>query len=423
MNTSREGRKSSFVAVMVLALMAAWAIPAAAQTAEELFDPSVLHDINITMRAADWEALQEHFLEDTYYRADMQWRDVTIPIVGLRSRGSGSRNPHKPGLKIAFDQYISQKPFGLKSIVLANGIQDPAMLKQRLGLKMFEKMGMPSPRVVHARLFINRQYIGLYQVIEPIDKLFLARVYPKDATGAAENNGYLYEYAWKDAYAFDYLGDDLRIYAELFEAKTHESDAPSVLYGPLEELFRTFNTVSDSQFEREVGRLLDLQQFVRHLAVENFIAEYDGFLGKWGPNNFYLYRFQNQTISQVLPWDKDMAFWDIRYDLFQNIETNVLALRALQVPSLYRTYLETLYQCARVATEPDAEGSSTSWFEAEAYRIVEQIHEAGLADENKRFGNERFDDELVKVLDFARQRGPYVLREASKALARSSLVR
>ncbi|HEX6974081.1 MAG TPA: CotH kinase family protein, partial [Vicinamibacterales bacterium] len=232
-----------------------------------------------------------------------------------------------------------------------------------------------------------------------------------------------FEYAWKDAYAFDYLGDDLRIYAELFEAKTHETDAPTVLYGPLEQLFRTFNTVSDSQFEREVGRLLDLQQFAKHLAVENFIAEYDGFLGSWGPNNFYLYRLQNREVSQVLPWDKDMAFWDIRYDIFQNIESNVLAQRALQVPSVYRTYVETLIACARAAAEPENEDSTTGWLEAETYRTIQQIHDAGLEDENKRFGNERFDDELIKVLDFARQRGPYVLREASKALAHASFAR
>ena len=297
------------------------------------------------------------------------------------------------------------------------------MLKQRLGLKMFAKIGMPAPRVAHARVFVNRRYIGLYQLIEPIDKLFLARVYGKHADGVVENNGYLYEYAWKDAYLFDYLGDDLRIYAELFEPKSHETDAPAVLYGPLEDLFRTFNSVSDSQFEREVGRLLDLHQFARHLAVENFIAEYDGFLGHWGPNNFYLYRFQNREISQVLPWDKDMAFWDIRYDIFQNIESNVLALRALQVPSVYHTYVETLIECARAASEPDEEGSSTGWLEAEVYRTIQQIHDAGLEDENKRFSSERFDDELIKVLEFAGQRGPYVLREASKALAHASLGR
>jgi hypothetical protein len=309
----------------------------------------------------------------------------------------------------------------MKGLVLANAIQDPAMLKQRLGLSMFARMGMPAPRVVHARVFVNRDYIGLYELIEPIDKTFLARVFGKDANGKTENGGYLYEYRWKDAYAFDYLGADLRLYAELFEPETHESEGPEMLYGPLEDLFRTFNFVSDSQFERQVGERLDLRQFVQHLAVENFIAEHDGFLGYWGPNNFYFYRFQQRTLSQLLPWDKDTAFWDRNYDIFQGVRDNVLATRALEIPWLYRTYLETLLQCAKVATEPDAPDSSTGWLEAETLRTIAQIRNAARADVNKRFSNERFEDELAKVLQFARQRGSYVAREAKYALARMRL--
>src|SRR5512139_2740791 len=69
--------------------------PAAALTSDDLFDQSVVRDLRLTMKASDWEALVEHYLEDTYYRADMEWQGEVVPIVGLRSRGSGSRNPHK----------------------------------------------------------------------------------------------------------------------------------------------------------------------------------------------------------------------------------------------------------------------------------------------------------------------------------------
>jgi CotH protein len=394
--------------------------PAVAQTFDELFDPSVLQDVRVRMKPGDWETLKEHYLEDTYYRGDFQWRDLTVPIVGIRSRGSASRNAHKPGLKISFDEYIDgQKPFGLKSVVLANGIQDPSMLKQRLGLLMFARMGMPSPKVVHVRFFVNDEYIGLYQLIEPIDKIFLARVFGNDAQGKPENGGYLYEYAWKDGYDWTYLGSDLQLYTELFEPKTHETDAPSVLYGPLEELFRTFNEVPDNLFDREVGSRLDLRQFTQHLAVENFIAEFDGFLGHWSANNFYLYRFQGKTISQLLPWDKDLAFWDAKYDLFQNVGDNVLASRVLNIPTYRRLYLETLMACAAAASElTDSEQPQKGWLELEAEREMAQILTAGRADENKRFTSERFEDELAKVMRFARERAPFVASEASKELAR-----
>ena len=172
-------RLASFTALLASSL--SLAAPAAAQTSDDLFDPTVLHDIQLTMKPGDWENLQAYYLSDTYYPADMTWREVVVPQVGVRSRGSGSRNPKKPGLKVDFGRYLDQTAFGLKSIVLANGIQDPSMLAQRVGLGMFAHMGMPASRVVHARVFVNRDYVGLYELIEPVDKALLTRVFGQDA--------------------------------------------------------------------------------------------------------------------------------------------------------------------------------------------------------------------------------------------------
>jgi spore coat protein CotH len=412
-------RLASFTTLLASSLILT--TPAAAQTSDDLFDPTVLHDIQLTMKPGDWENLQANYLSDTYYPADMKWREVVVSQVGVRSRGSGSRNPKKPGLKVDFGQYLDQTAFGLKSIVLANAIQDPSMLAQRVGLGMFARMGMPASRVVHARVFVNGDYLGLYELIEPVDKTFLARVFGQDANGKSENGGYLYEYHWKSDYPWDYLGPDLRLYAELFEPKTHEGDAPVPLYGPLETLFRRLNQTSDSQFEREVGELLDLRQFVRHIAVENFIAERDGFLGNWGPNNFYLYRFQGRTVSQLLPWDKDLALWAKDYDILQGVNDNVLTTRLLAIPAYFRLYLETLIECADASMRPESEESSMGWLEAEMVRITTQIRDAARADRNTRFDNERFDEETRKVLRFARERGPFVAHEARYALGQMSL--
>jgi spore coat protein CotH len=393
------------------------AAPPNAFTVEDLFDQSTVHDLRLIMRAEDWATLKATYLEDTYYRADMQWRGQVVPIVGVRSRGSGSRNSYKPGLKIDFARYLDQKFLGLKSVVLANAIQDPSMLRQRVSMLMFERMGVPAPRVTHVRVFVNDAYLGLYMLIEPIDKTFLARVFGTNSAGKTENGGYLYEYAWKDAYQWDYLGSDLQIYAELFEPKTHETDAPSLLYAPLDDLFRTLNEVKDSDFEAAVGEFLDLRTFVRYLAVENFIAERDGFLGYWGPNNFYAYRFEGRKLMQLLPWDKDLAFWAGDYDIFQGVEENVLARRVLAIPALRRTYLETLLACANVAMAPVSPDSPAGWLEAEVQKEAAQIHPSALEDTEKPYTSERFDDELEKLLAFTRTRGPFVVHEAQKALA------
>jgi hypothetical protein len=67
---------------------------------------------------------------------------------------------------------------------------------------------------------------------------------------------------------------------------------------------------------------------------------------------------------------------------------------------------------------PVSAEDGTGWLAAEARKEIAQFHAAALADTRKSFSNERMDDEQEKVLRFARERGPYVLREAQKSLDR-----
>jgi hypothetical protein len=71
---------------------------------------------------------------------------------------------------------------------------------------------------------------------------------------------------------------------------------------------------------------------------------------------------------------------------------------------------------------PESEGSSIGWLEAEMRRITEQIKDAAHADRNTRFDNDRYDEETGKVLRFARERGPFVAREARRALEHMDLL-
>jgi len=77
-----------------------------------------------------------------------------------------------------------------------------------------------------------------------------------------------------------------------------------VLYGPVDAMFRAFNEASDADFERDVGEYLYLAVFIRHLAVERYISDIDGFLGDWGPNNVFIYRFEGRNLSAVIPWTR-----------------------------------------------------------------------------------------------------------------------
>jgi spore coat protein CotH len=398
----------SLIAVLLaLASLHAQTLPAPRLTPDDLFDPNTVHDIHLTVSPRDWTELKERYRENVYYLAELRWRGEVVSNIGIRSRGRGSRSETKPGLRLDFNHYSSGQQFlGLKSIVLDNLTQDPAMLKERVVMRFFTEMGMPAPRVVNARLFVNDQFAGLYAIVESIDKDFLKRT-------LNENDGY----------GFEYLGSELEKYAEFFEPKTHERDSMAALYRPIRELAWAVSESPDSMFVSATNEYLDVRTFLTYVAVETFLADRDGMLGDWGMNNFYLYRFEGRNVSQILPWDKDSSFWAVDYGIWTNMEANALARRALKEAPLQRVYLEALRRCADLALrQPEPvpgisrrrsleETPQPGWLEREISFVYSQIRDIAKADEAKPFSTERFEDEMAKVLEFSRARPRYVLHE------------
>ena len=406
----------AFLLVGLLALpAAAWA-----QTADELFDDSVVRDVRITINSADWAALKQNFKENIYYPCSIQVLGVTYHNVGIRSRGLGSRSDTKPGLRVDADRYaVDQTIAGLKSFVLDNLVQDPSMLKERLTMAFFRRMGLPAPREAHARLYINNQFSGLYAVVEAIDKGFLGRTFGEDNHGGTENDGYLFEYDYTKEYKFEYLGSNLDEY-KIFDPKTHESQADTQIWQPVEDMIQTINQAPDSTFGSDMAKYLDLGLFSKHIALEAFIGEDDGILGYAGLNNFYFYRFEDTTRSQFLVWDKDNTFAAADFPIMRNVNDNVLARRTLNLPEQRNYYLDTLLAAALSIDELDAEtavpdengnSSGPGWLEREITREYNQVRTFAQSDTFKPYSTQEFEEAYLRLLEFARNRSAYVRNE------------
>jgi len=388
---------------------------------EDLFSDNQLHDIWIHINARDWEQLRLGYQENTYYPADIEWRGLKVRNAGIRVRGRTSRSPHKPGLRIDFNRYVAgQKFLGLKSLVLDNLWQDPSMIRERLAMQVFRRMGLPAPRESHARVYIGsgREFAGVYGVVEAIDKDFLARIFGDD-------DGYLYEYHWQDEYRFDSARPDLEWYAARFEPKTRETAAMATLFAPIRDLVQAVNDAPEGRLEETLQPYLDIRRYITHIAIENFLSEPDGLLGGLGMNNFYLYRFEGTTRFQVIAWDQDLAFeWLETPAPWYNIETNVLATKIWAAPDLRNLYLQTLVDIAalvgppagaREVTDPSGrrcpapEGDPPcGWLEAEVVRAYEQIREAALTDPLTPHSNEAFENSIEFLKHFARRRSTIV---------------
>jgi spore coat protein H len=398
-------------------------VPATAPAQEmgEFFDDSAVHDIRLTINSRDWAALKENFRENIYYPCTLQWRDLTIRNVGIRSRGLGSRSASKPGLRVDIDRYAPDQTFvGLKSFVLDNLVQDSSMLKERLSMAFFRRMGLPAPREAHARLLVNDEFVGLYAIVETIDKGFLARTFGQDSEGRVENDGYLFEYDYTREYRFEYMGSNLDEY-KIFDPKTNENRAAAQIWGPIEDMIQAINEAPDATFVEDVSRYVDLDLFAKHLGLETFLAEDDGILGYAGVNNFYLYRFENTTRSQFLAWDKDNTFAAVDFPIMRNVNDNVLSRRTLAVDGYRNKYFDTILEAAVSAAEPDAEApefdgdgapiSRPGWLEREITRQYTQIRDLARGDSFKPYSNDEFESAYERLLEFARNRSRFAQAE------------
>jgi len=332
--------------------------------------------------------------------------------VGIRSRGTGSRNGTKPGLRVDFDRYTTQTFLGLKSFILRNQTQDASNMHERISMLLFRRLGVKTSRETFTKLYINEVYSGLYTIVESVDKTFLK-------TAFGDDNGHLYKY--------DYNGDDLPWYFEdkgldpikyvphPLKPETKEDDPEPE---KVVDIVRSVNNDSDAAWRTNLEPYINWDNFLRHIAIENVLADQDGFNGDYGINNFYWYRLANVKLFMWIPWDKSEAFKNgPTQAIFHNIldgvpsKRNRLAGRAMTSPDLQTKYLDLLIEAANSLGQLDATTptDTRTWMEREIDREYAQIKDLVYQDPVKPFTNEQFEAEVANLRSFARQRPAFVV--------------
>ena len=394
-------------------------------TTTDLFDGSVLHEVRITMLDADWQALKAAYKFDTPFNVGtLQWKGAggltaSVGNFQMHNRGTGSRNPIKPGLHLTFAANVPGQTFlGLTALELKPNVQDLSLIHERVTMLLFGRMGIPCSREVHSTFYVNGEYMGVYLLVEYPDAALLTRIFK-------ESTGYEYNYVPGDwatgiygsGYHFEYLGPDLSKYASAtvptpFSPESH-SNAPDTV--TLEGMIRTINREPDATFLSAMAPYLDLKLFLTHVAVETYVADFDCILGDaFGMNNFHLYRFVNKQLSQFIPWDKDNAFTSTLRPVLQNANQNVLMRRLMAIPEYKNYYFEALVKTALMAT-------AGGWLQQEATREYNQIQQAAYADTkfklymewgyNAPATNDQFDAAAAFVVAFAPLRMQFIMAD------------
>lgn len=224
-----------------------------------------------------------------FVRATVRIRDETVRDAGVRLKGRGSFQvlDAKPSFTIDFARFDSQPQLhGLRKIHLNNSAEDASFVKELIGSEFFQAVGIPAPRVGHARVSLNGKAIGLYVIKEGFTKDFLQRHFHKSEKGA----GNLYD--------TDEGNDiDKRMEQDL---GTHRDQG---------ELKRLAEAASDPDLGSRWSRLqtaLDMDRFITFMAAEIMICHWDGYC--LSRNNFRVFYEGARHTIVFLPAGMDQIF-------------------------------------------------------------------------------------------------------------------
>lgn len=222
-----------------------------------------------------------------YVRGQLIHDGVTHDDVAIRRKGHRSMRKlsDKPAFKLRFDKYDARGRFlGQKKLTLNNMVEDPTMLREIFGYRLYREAGVKAPNVGYATVYLNDELKGLYAVVESIDDGFLR-------SNFADPSGHLYEGEYGcDLYADDVTGfeheegpeGDRRELAAFAEAAGGPADA---LFGPESPL--------------------DMENFLSYLAVSAFIGDFDGYRHS---HNYRIYHEPSIDRWYFVPWGIDRVF-------------------------------------------------------------------------------------------------------------------
>ncbi len=270
-------------------------------TADTLFDPDHLMQVEVTMDPEDWQALRishrvtgENFTQIVekpydYYPATVVLDGKEIGPVGIRKKGFfGSAISTRPSLKLKLNYAVKgQEIAGQDRLTFNNNNQDSTRAQSFLVYQFMNEAGAKSPRSNLAHITVNSEDLGIYTHVESVRKPFIKRLFGK-------SKGDLWEGFAGDFTESEYGRIDHRW------GKDDDSATLQVLY----DLLQSPDPIPIASFEQ----LLDVDAFITLWASEVLIGHWDGYATN--RNNFYIFRPKKSGLFYFTPWGPDSAFWD-----------------------------------------------------------------------------------------------------------------
>ena len=335
---SRAGSATRLGAVLVVLLSASLLAQPKTDNGDRVFGLTKVHKIHLTLSSAEWSVLQtsavrsggatggsDYRLADgrmihvgsgfggyfPWVHADARVDDADFKgefkDVGIRYKGnlsfqsSSAAAPLFANFKLKIDQHDAKGSWdGERTFNFHAGVVDNSRMRDALAYAVFRGAGVPAPRTAYAELIFTVPGVyqsvsaGLFTMIEDVNKKFLSITLPPGTGLLMKPEGL--------RGGVQSFGDDWSRYIAAYrpdrEATPHEQQR-------LIEFGRIISQPDVALFRSKVGTYLDVEEFLRFIAVNALIVNSDSYLG--GGHNFYLYLDPKDDKFRFIPWDQDLS--------------------------------------------------------------------------------------------------------------------
>ncbi|MEQ1758413.1 MAG: CotH kinase family protein [Vicinamibacterales bacterium] len=251
-----------------------------------LYQADTLRTFFIEFDNPQWEAEMVAFNNtDVEVPATVRVDGKVYRNVGIHFRGNSSFNVgdgRKRSLNLKFDFVDDDQEIGgYQTLNFLNANGDPTLLRSVVSMHIARQY-IAAPKANFVRVVINGEYWGVYSSLQQFDKQFLRDNF--DTTRGTR---------WKvpqggfggGVGGFIYSGDDPETYRYTFQIKTKDDpDAWKALIG----LARTLADTPSDRLEAALEPILDVDAFLRFMALDTAMANGDGFYQRVADYSLYL---------------------------------------------------------------------------------------------------------------------------------------
>ncbi|TXF91543.1 hypothetical protein FUA23_02265 [Neolewinella aurantiaca] len=289
--------------------------PALMNAQEDLYALEHVVEIELEMHDDNWKKKLNAWkkqLQKKRVTATLKVDGVTYDSVGVRLKGNSSyfAPARAEKKKLPFNiklSYINKKQSvngKYETLKLSNLFRDPSYLRETLSYQIVRDY-MAAPECNYARLTVDGEYYGLYNLTESIDENFWEEEF-------ATTNGIMFKCdpeSKEDAPEncppgiganLAYIGEDTACYAARYELKKSDYG-----WGELMDLSEAV-TEEDS----DLNGILNVDEALWMLAFDNALANLDSYLGAFC-HNYYLLKDES-GIWRPIVWDLNLSMGGFR---------------------------------------------------------------------------------------------------------------